>query len=125
MILAIGIFPVFRRFPGSGFFLVSRFLSPGFSSLGFGIFFSLGIFIPGIRDFLKFRDLNPRVLGFLSLGFGIYRGFLFVVFFVGWIRKKPSLVSMTSLSSNDLKLERLVNARIYFKLKILRHSIPT
>ena len=48
------------------------FYSLGILSLRFGIFLSLGIFIPGIRGFHWFRDFYPRDSGFLSLGFGIF-----------------------------------------------------
>ena len=58
--------------PGFGIFLVSGFLSPGFGiflvsgflSHGFGINFSLGIFMPGIRDLFKSRDFYPWDSGF-------------------------------------------------------------
>ena len=62
-------FWVFTIFWLSGFF--RDFLKiPGIfgQSPGFGIFFSLGIFIPGIRDFSQSRDLYPRDSDFFSLG---------------------------------------------------------
>ena len=55
--LNIGIFSGFSEIPG----IFGQ-------SPGFGIFFSLGIFIPGIRDFSQSRDLYPRDSDFFSLG---------------------------------------------------------
>ena len=78
-------------------------------SPGFGIFVSLGIFIPGIRDFFQSRDFYPRdsgfflVSGFLSPGFGIFSvsGFLspgfgiflnFGIFIPGIFAKSPGFM---------------------------------
>ena len=52
------------------FFWVSGFLSREFLSTGFGIFFTLGIFIPGISS--KFESFS----GFFT--FGISRGFFYI-----------------------------------------------
>ena len=52
-------------------------------------FFSLGIFIPGIRDFFWFRDLYPRdSVFFLNTGFlsaGFFRG-------IGYSDKRPPVI---------------------------------
>ena len=78
--------------------------NPGFfgifwKSPGIGIFLSFGIFIPGIRDFSKFRDFYPRDSEFVSLGFWIFLNFGICIsgirdFFrgMGYPDKKPTLL---------------------------------
>ena len=114
--------PKKSRVKNPGFLAIGIFKSPGF-----GIFLSLGIFIPGHRDFSKFWDFYPRDFYTRDSGyfrdfftFGISRGFFIPgigIFFVGWDFPTKSQLCLLVTNSERFWLHqiRLCNLQHWIK----------